>query len=169
MSQETSSILSLWKERIKTLVQYSERRPVAGEDWYLVSGRWWREALQILEYNGTHDTRDFFGPGVLDNSELLETPGATTTTTTAQTEFENERGTIPLKSNLQYRQDYVLLPHEGWNALCSWYVDFTKLLWLSALTLLNHNINKKNNRRLCMTWTGLERTVVPPLYVRPLN
>jgi hypothetical protein len=128
MSHEPSSILSLWKERIKILVQYSERSPVAGEDWYLVSSKWWREALQILEYNETHVTRDFFGPGVLDNSELLETSAAATTTTPTQTEFESERGTILLKSHLQYRQDYVLLPHEGWNALCSWYVDFFKFV-----------------------------------------
>jgi len=117
MSQKLTLPLELWKERIKTLVQYSQRTPVAGEDWYLVSSKWWREALQILEHNKNNDNESFCGPGILDNNDLLEN----SPTTTMQAALENEMEVLPLKRHLQDRKDYILLPREGWAALCSWF------------------------------------------------
>eukprot|EP00619_Florenciella_sp_RCC1007_P005405 CAMPEP_0205906530 /NCGR_PEP_ID=MMETSP1325-20131115/2000_1 /ASSEMBLY_ACC=CAM_ASM_000708 /TAXON_ID=236786 /ORGANISM="Florenciella sp., Strain RCC1007" /LENGTH=441 /DNA_ID=CAMNT_0053272549 /DNA_START=105 /DNA_END=1430 /DNA_ORIENTATION=- len=74
----------------------------AGQHYYLVSSRWWREWKQ-------YTTRGGQKPGPIDNSSLL------------QESLDDTVDTITLRRGVMERSDYYTLGPEAWEQLAKWY------------------------------------------------
>ncbi|KAI4381571.1 hypothetical protein MLD38_007632 [Melastoma candidum] len=119
--------LSPEEERIlvKDLALAAEAATKEGDTFYLLSQRWWQNWIEYV--NQDHQTSvndgsslseicDSVGstslrrPGLIDNSILISEPA-----------LEGSRSNIEIHDTLLEGRDYVLLPHEVWNQLHSWY------------------------------------------------
>ncbi|KAK4758907.1 hypothetical protein SAY87_020208 [Trapa incisa] len=110
---------------IRDIALAAEADAREGATFYLITQRWWQHWIKYVNQDQTHSTTDGSSllencdlesltivkkPGVIDNSDLIY-----------DSALEDLSMGLEIHDTLLEGRDYVLLPHEVWSQLFTWY------------------------------------------------